>query len=532
MPTKKSTEEKATDQFPYKTVGAWSNRILVASLAGILSLTLFPFRLDLGATLASNRSPLLLGKGLHFDGTLHIFLNILLFAPLGFGLANLWGRRGKSLLKTFVCILMASAILSYMIEFLQIYIPTRDSGWDDVCTNTIGSAAGFILWMLMGEALLRQLSRWELRAQDCLSFRRIAIILVIYFSLCLAVSAPLQEETRLNNWDGNSALILGNDDSGQNPWKGQIFGLQVWDRAQSDKLARQLTSGNLSDHGHSDALASYEFSAARPLHDQNGFLPPLSWTPNPPFQEETEASTLVGKTWLRSQGTIAGLARELEKTNQMSVRIDCAPHAVSGSKGDIVSISNRAGLTDFEMRQDGADLVLVLRNGLSSSSARLDWRVLGVFVSHQAKSILVSYDGSGASLFVDGRREPDSYYLSPGAALVHKVIRIKTAELVGYFVLYDSLVFAPVGFLLGFASRMMSANKIFGSILLGGGFILPPILLEALLVWVSGRPISVALVAIGFLMIVAGFLWINADRRTSATRTFSPAGEAAPHFQT
>ena len=50
------------------------------------------------------------------------------------------------------------------VEVLQFYIPARDSGWEDVISNSMGSVAGFFLFQLCGGAILEELSKWE----DCI----------------------------------------------------------------------------------------------------------------------------------------------------------------------------------------------------------------------------------------------------------------------------------------------------------------------------------------------------------------------------
>ena len=71
-------------------------------------------------------------------GTLDAVLNVVLFAPLGIGLA-LYGLRGKSSV-------VAICVLSAAIEITQfLLIPGRDSTIGDVITNTLGGAIGFTM---------------------------------------------------------------------------------------------------------------------------------------------------------------------------------------------------------------------------------------------------------------------------------------------------------------------------------------------------------------------------------------------------
>ena len=68
-------------------------------------------------------------------GTVDAVLNVLLFAPLGIGLA-LYGLRGKS-------VVIAICVLSAAIEIIQfLFVPGRDSTIGDVITNTVGGAVG------------------------------------------------------------------------------------------------------------------------------------------------------------------------------------------------------------------------------------------------------------------------------------------------------------------------------------------------------------------------------------------------------
>ena len=64
-----------------------------------------------------------------------MLLNVLLFVPLGVGLA-LYGLRGKHAL-------LAAFALSVLIESAQLLIPGRDSTIGDVLTNTLGGGIGF-----------------------------------------------------------------------------------------------------------------------------------------------------------------------------------------------------------------------------------------------------------------------------------------------------------------------------------------------------------------------------------------------------
>src|ERR1700683_5436649 len=155
----------------------WSTRILALAIAGILFLTLFPFVFAFHTKLPGNDSPFLLQSGLKGVGWIDDFLNVMLFVPFGFGLAARFRPRGKSSGFTLILSLAAGAMLSYGIEFLQNYIPSRDAGWHDIITNTTGSVVGFALFELAGKVILRLLSATESALGTLLTLRRAAWII-------------------------------------------------------------------------------------------------------------------------------------------------------------------------------------------------------------------------------------------------------------------------------------------------------------------------------------------------------------------
>ncbi|MGA8675978.1 MAG: VanZ family protein, partial [Candidatus Acidiferrales bacterium] len=189
---------------------SWSNRILILAVAGILFLTLYPFRIDFH-TPDGVRFPFLLGKSLKTAGFYDAFLNVLLFTPFGFGLAEKLRERGKSRLFAFVAALIVGACFSYTIEFLQNYIPGRDSGWEDVFTNSSGAVVGCLLFYVFGATVLPILSACERALGTRLSGWRAAGALLLYFGLWFAASIPLQREARLSNWNTGALLTIGND---------------------------------------------------------------------------------------------------------------------------------------------------------------------------------------------------------------------------------------------------------------------------------------------------------------------------------
>jgi hypothetical protein len=501
----------------------WSNRILLAAVAGILFLTLYPFRFDFSRGLPGNVPPYLLGGLGKYSNRVDSFLNVLLFVPFGFGLAGQLRRRGISWASVLCLVFAAGVGLSYTVEFLQIYIPVRDSGWEDVLTNSAGSVAGFVLFALAGTAAHYFLSVCERFLDAFLNLPRISWLLLVYFGLWFACAVPLQQRTQFSNWRPAPFLVVGNNALGRPAlaWKGEISRLQIWDHGLSAELVRDLTSERPAISPDAGALVSYKFLGAAPFRDLNNFLPDLQWTAQPPVLSETQVVTLDGKSWLSTRASGAGLVQDIQKSRQFALRIACKPAEVEDVDARIVSLSDSSGLADMELRQRDASLIFYFRSPLSATRTLLAWDHTDVLAAQQSRDILFSYDGSNLSLYIDGKLQRGAYVLGPGAALARVVRRINSDELEGYEYIFYGLVFIPAGCLLGIAWRHVAGRRFSSLLGIGLWILIPPVLFEALLIYVGRRPVSPRYVVLSILFTVAGALWVNAD---------GPVTGAAPSY--
>jgi len=492
----------------------WSNRILLLSLAGIFFLTLLPFRLVPHANLPSGASPFLLGGEGKPGAVLAALLNILLFMPLGFGLSEKLRERGWSRTRTFLAAWISGALLSYCIEFTQLYIPSRESRWEDVLTNQMGAIAGFVLFDLLGETMVTSAMRAESLLRASLTLRRVVVILVVYFAFWFGISARLQQETRLSNWSPQSQLVVGGDSKNGtfSPWRGTLSRIDLWDRAVPDELARSITAGQMPDGGRTGLVASYDFTSATSLEDQLGLLPPLSWTPHPPLVASSKGAAIDSRSWLTSSASVSKLADAVQKANQFSLRVVCIPSDLPFLGGRIVSIVQESGAVDLHLDQMTTRLGFWFRTPLSAGHPLLAWSVPDTFVAGEPRDILFSYDGSNLSLFVDGVKNPDVYMLGPGARFAELIRTPRGAELEGYNYIYDALIFSPAGMLVGLAAFRKNLRNVAEYLLFAIGFLLPPYVYERILSHVSGRPNSLESVFLCLVLFVGGALWIDVDR--------------------
>ncbi len=502
-----------TEELPHQQVSAeWSNRILFLSLLGIAYLTFFPFKFDFSPTLIFHRYPFLLDTSVKRSSHLDFFLNVLLFVPFGFGISAYFRKRGWSRWAAVLACLLMGAGVSYIVEVTQFYIPARDSGWEDVFTNGSGSVVGFFVFELCGGSVLHVATNWEEYFADWLSPRRCALLLAAYFAISFGGSVVLQRETRLSNWDPHGILFVGNAASGQYPWRGQVYRLQIWNRALSGDTVLEIAMRKFPDDANNGLLASYDFSSLPPYQDQKNFLPPLAWAPESPQVMNSGASQFDGKSWLSTKVPAENLTQEIKKSNQFTVHIVCAAAGVQGANGRIVSLSQSSDNVNFHLRQEGQFLVFWFRNPLSETRSVLAWYVPGIFLDKSVRDIVASYDGSDAFLYLNGARVPRVYRLGPGASLAHHFLSIQTGDLQGYVIVFETLVFLPAGVLLGFQMVKWFAQKISGAWTPVVGLALAAVLLEILLARVSGRGIWLGNIGLSLIFGMAGILLINADR--------------------
>jgi VanZ family protein len=503
---------------PERTPG-WSNRFLIAAIAGILFLTLFPFRFDFQSRPLGGPLPFLLGGGVKTWGTFDVFLNVLLFVPFGFGLAEKLREKRVSRLATLVIVWAAGAIFSYGVEIAQFYMPMRDSGWEDVVSNSTGSLLGFFLFDILGAFIIGFLSRCEAILHSWLTPARVAVFLSVYFLLWFALSAVLQTQTRLSNWDPDCMLLVGNEPGGQSPWKGQVQQLQIADRAVSDLAAVQLTSGEISAGPSISWRAEYDLSGVAPFKDTHDFLPTLSWVPPVTLPLSSGPVVLNGKSWLSSRAPMSDLVADLQKTNQFAIHLICAAEEAHNGRGHIISIARSPLLADLTIRQEESNLVFWFRSPLSAKHAILGWYIPNVFSDTQARNLLYSYDGSDLSLFINGKKSSRLYRLGPGTSLARVLRMVRPAELQGYNDIYYSLVFFPAGIILGIAAQKYTHSTAANRLAVILYLLLPGFLLEFVLTRVSGRPLWISNALLSFCLMLAGFFWIRSDSSNSGPRS-------------
>ena len=482
---------------------SWSNRILIAAVAGIFFLTLYPFRF---AVIKQGPPFLLAGWGKD-TSPLDALLNTLLFVPYGFGLAESFRERGRSRAAVFGIALLAGAVLSYSVELLQFYIPTRDSGWGDVITNSSGSVLGFLLYNLGGPGILSLASRMESALATWINGRLLIVVLLFYVGVWLAVSIPLQRQARIIDWAPNPVLLIGSSATGEpdSAWNGKVFEVEFWSHPLPDSVARAITSGSSDDDP--APLASYDLAGPLPFQDRRDVLPGLVWARD----LSASAPPVAGTSWLVSLAPISSLVNQVERANGFSLHILCQRGTEAARNRRIVVITQFPGSMNLELDQKDNHLGFWFRSPLSAKRPRLGWDVPGIFGPSQLRNIIISYDGSRLTLYVDGKKEGRPYQLGPGAGLATLLRGIKSGELAGYRYIFYAIVFFPAGCLLGVGWRRLASQVRLRLMVMLLGVFVVPVLFEICLAFAGSTSVWFGNVVLSILLVLAGAFWFNAD---------------------
>jgi hypothetical protein len=483
----------------------WSTRILILAASGILFLTEYPFEFSTHPKPYRSISPLLLGYGAK-SGLMDVVLNILLFVPFGFALGGKLLER-KNWKTALLYTAIVGFVFSYFIELSQLYIPQRDSGWEDVCTNTTGAVVGYLLFALMGAWVLGLLSRRQEALQRWGTPRRIAAILAAYFATWFFVSALLNRETLLDDWSSECFLVVGSA-AGHRPWAGELTKLEVWDRALPKAEAEQITQSAEARPAEAPLLY-FDFQESPPQQDNARLFIPFIASSAAGQERTGTADEFAGA----SANPVSDLIESLKGANQFSLRAVLQPARGPRPNGRILSLSQPSGFADLYLGQSSESLVLWFRSDIFSRRPTLIWKTPRILSPDQSCDALFTYDGTNVRFFLDGR-QVQVHTIGPETALASYFRYPKQAELSGYRDLYYAFVFLPAGGLLGLAvTRTFARRFSLGAVaaLVALDVLIAPLVLAWILMRGSHGPFSWSNVVLSAVIVILGYCWAKAE---------------------
>jgi glycopeptide antibiotics resistance protein len=484
--------------------------IILFSILFILLLTLFPFNFLLKEIFTSPAyHPLALGCAR--EGYWGILQNVVLFLPLGFGLSSALMQtrtlNGLSILKQ---ILFVSFGFSYSIEMLQVLLPSRFPSLTDVFSNSVGGLLGFICFYL-----------WKYKSVHLIwDYKNVQINILGYIILAVLVSIPLQLQTSLQNWDKTFPLLLGNERTGDRPWQGYISEVYVTDRALSSAEVTRVFSAKSPFATRGDSLlAFYRLTGQGRYEDTKGRLPALVWRGGSPDWQQNAGVLLGPKQWLETTTPATYLTQRLIQTSQFTLGVTAATHDTQqDGPARIVSLSGDSSRRNFTLGQVGKDLEFRLRTPLTEENgAAPPLRVPGVFATTKPVHLVVTYDGSHLLLYMNSVRLAHGLELTPGAAAVGCFLSLDASRMSTYKILYYAMFFMPIGLLLSPSVTRLRSRCSIQLLVISAHILFPPIMLESLLVRVSGRDFTWENLILSMIFTVGPLVLFTRIKRTQVT---------------
>jgi glycopeptide antibiotics resistance protein len=492
---------------PDTQVSQWIHiAIGLSSLVLILVITLYPY------SFSWEKVPARMGCCFPFLGrgksdNLDVYVNTLLFLPLGFSLASSFAAKDRGVgVRALALVLVLVGGLSYVLEVAQFFLPRRFPSLFDVIANSAGGALGVLAFHL-----------WRIQ--------NIRLSLAVYILLAFLGSILLQRSTTLRIWNSDFPLVIGNEQTRNRPWRGYISQLYIADRALSEQKVPLLRSEwDLTSILNDSLIASYRFSSvAEKYRDDTGRLPALKWKSTAVNFQQPGTAFLHPDHWLQSEGHASLLAERIKKTSQFTLGVIIATDDLAQTgPARIVSFAGGVIVRNFTLGQQQRDLIFRLRTPITSGST-VELKAPDVFSSKTPQHIVVTYDGSRLFLYVNGKRRSEALDLSPGAALCSLFFSSQImASKVCKWSYYGS-IFIPVGLLLSLNicfSRKQFAKSIIVS---GGGVVVSAVILESLLASVSGRPMVVENLLLSSMLMI-GTLVVSLLYRVGVERRRVVAG--------
>jgi glycopeptide antibiotics resistance protein len=504
-------------------INRWAARVAIVSPLLILMGTLAPFDFSLESQFSIAE---IIDYFFRYYGKLDDWsANIILYLPLGFGLASLLGGK-PSQRAQFVTILLC-AILSLTTELLQLFLPSRHPSFSDIFANSLGGLLGFHVFFRWKYPIFIFVLTLVERVKGWISVKNLSVVLVGYVALVFLGSLHLQARMDLSNWSTIYPLMLGNEqtEAGALPWQGRISEVAIADRAIAEpEVAQAFSQGSLFKVAEDSLAATYQL--ADQGADRAGYfdltqqLPKLVWKGDlADFNQETPNLLEPGR-WLETEQPASLLTQRLRKTSQFTLSVKVAPSSTTQTgPAQIVSFSGSLDSRNFSLGQQESNLIFRLRTPATGGSGiRPEVFIPNVFENTDSHHIVVIYSKSTLRFYIDNLQNVYSFDLNPGIVLFQNLLPLNRLSNLGIVIcefLYYGLIFIPLGSLIGFAVITMTetrARPLPWVLLILIGIFIVPLLIEVLFTISDSRDLSLENLLLSIILATSTLIAIAVDK--------------------
>jgi glycopeptide antibiotics resistance protein len=395
---------------------AWKSRlwIYLFYLAVLTLAPYHPFLRTVGLLLRSR--PLDVLQEILYFSPVDMLNNFILFLPFGFLIplafpVRFGGNSANHLVRT----VGAGLTVSACIETAQLFLPGRSTTINDLLMNGLGTVVGF-----------RLASVWSsgVRPNPVLGTkrkRRMAAVLAALYGLALAALCVWPAvRNGFQSWKEGFPLIVGNEATGDRPWKGDIAELSLSGGSSVESGDGDRIPEDSSDRGGPASLFAFSFREGKgdTVHSRTPDGKPFRMTaPNLEWSGDGSGIRLTGERPLKNVESADFITRSLRRSSRMflSVRVRSTDSGQTGP-ARIVTLSGGTLERNFTLAQDGVDLVFRVRTAQAGPNG--SWKrasAPAVFRDGRWHRIDAVFNRGYSGLFVDGRpagrplRVPDDY---------------------------------------------------------------------------------------------------------------------------
>jgi hypothetical protein len=332
----------------------------------------------------------------------------------------------------------------------------------------------------------------------------------------------LQKQTRISTWDKNFNLVLGNELTGDRPWKGSLAHLYFIDRAVTKtEVASAFSAQDPSAVFGNAVVAWYRLTDSDSYYDEMRHLSDLIWIGEPRKSQTGGGVSIGSHNWLQSSDPAEYLTQKILKTSQFTLGVTVATDDTRQTgPARIVSLSSDLYHRNFTLGQHGDDLYFRIRTPITGKNGIIPGLMVpDVFSTTDQKKIIINYDGSVMHIFVDDVSNAYRFEITPGVIAFELFYGFDASRFRMYKFLYYAIIFIPAGFLLSLMIDV-SRNRSYQFMRLIWAILFPCLFLESILVFVSGKDfqlenlfISISLMAVS-LTVFKLLVYILSGKRT------------------
>ncbi|MBO1055305.1 MAG: VanZ family protein [Dolichospermum sp. JUN01] len=480
--------------------------LLNLSILAVLIATLYPFNFSLVDHFSIQTIITSFDNASSFQDLVN---NILLFMPLGFSSTAFFQKiKIKTISKLFT-IIFISAGLSLTVEILQMFLPSRSPTPADLINNTIGGIVGMICFYIWNsQSFISILSSVE-NSKIKNSLKKIILLFLGYILLSFLILIPWQNTINLSNWNLSYPLLLGNEATGNKPWRGYISEVHIADKAILEKDILGLFNNkshlnNIENY----LIGSYQFNDQKSYQDRIGNLPEFLSQGQLPNIEDKKGVALSSSYWLKTETPVKLLSKRIRKTSEFTIITNLATADITQTgPGRIISLSSDILHRNFTLGQQGNKLDLRLRTPITGENgADLKLSIPGIFTNTNFHYIIITYSPGNLKVYIDKLENLASFNL---LELIPKHQKI----------LYYALSFIPLGICLTFLTILAKKKLTFYRFLLPSGIILPPLIVESMLIINNDKSMSITNILIGIFFIGGTLLILRLRVSALVTKT-------------